>query len=76
MVGWVIRGAPWDPADAPARRPAERSPPECSECGARVANPPLLLVRHRDGHLIPDAFCSLEHLRAWAVAGGRWRSGA
>jgi len=33
----------------------------------------LVLVRHRGEHRIPDAFCSVDHLDAWARAGGRWR---
>ena len=30
------------------------------------------LVRHRGEYRIGDDFCSVDHLRAWAAAGGRW----
>ena len=33
----------------------------------------LDLVRHRGRHRISDSFCSVDHLAAWARAGGRWR---
>jgi hypothetical protein len=29
-------------------------------------------VRHRGEHRIPDGFCSVDHLLAWAKAGGRY----
>jgi hypothetical protein len=29
-------------------------------------------VRHRGEHRIPDAFCSPDHMGAWARKGGRW----
>lgn len=74
VIPWVMRGAPWDPGGALARPAVEPSPLKCSECGRALAQPAALrLVRHRGAHRIPDAFCSLDHLRAWAVAGGRWR---
>jgi hypothetical protein len=31
-----------------------------------------MLVRHRGEHRIPDGFCSVDHLREWAQAGGRY----
>ncbi len=70
VVAWVMRGATWDRAGSSATRPAE--PPErCSECEAAPAS--LVLVHHRLGRAVADGFCSLEHLRAWSAAGGRWR---
>jgi hypothetical protein len=33
----------------------------------------VLIVSHRGAHRIPDGFCSVEHLNAWAKAGGRWQ---
>lgn len=48
----------------------------CAECGDALAEERLLLVRHRAQHRIGDAFCGLDHLQAWANAGGRFRAGA
>jgi len=31
-----------------------------------------ILVRHRGEHRVPDGFCSVQHLREWAQAGGRY----
>jgi hypothetical protein len=33
----------------------------------------VLLVRHRGEHRIADAFCGIDHVLAWAKAGGRWQ---
>jgi hypothetical protein len=71
VVAWVLRGATWDPAGSVARRPAEL-PERCSQCDASA--PALVLVHHRLGSEVIDGFCSIEHLRAWCSAGGRWRS--
>ena len=32
-----------------------------------------VLVHHRAGHEIAESFESVEEMRAWAVAGGRWQ---
>ena len=32
----------------------------------------LLLVCHRGEHRVPDGFCSVQHPREWAQAGGRY----
>jgi hypothetical protein len=73
VVPWTMRGARWEAgrtADA-----AELEPPlwRCAYCGAELPDTRVLLVRHRGEHRVPDAFCSLDHLSAWARAGGRWR---
>jgi hypothetical protein len=46
----------------------------CAHCGEPLAERHLLLVRHRGEHRIPDGFCSIDHLLAWAKAGGRWQT--
>jgi hypothetical protein len=73
IVAWAIRGPRWEPG-----RTLEPSVldvvPECARCGAALDAGYLVLVRHRGEHRIPDAFCSIEHLLAWAKAGGRWRT--
>ena len=72
-VPWGIRGAHWS-ADGPSAPPAAGdSPSRCSECDAELTDVHVLLVRHRGEHRIQDAFCSVDHLVAWAKAGGRWR---
>jgi hypothetical protein len=77
IVPWAMGGARWQdghPFD-PSGLETERG---CAHCGNPLGDAHLLLVRHRclsgQLHRIPDAFCSLDHLLAWAKAGGRWRS--
>jgi hypothetical protein len=70
VIPWVLRGARWDPGGCGAVDPSAVAVPECARCGGSPAE--LVLTRHRMGHRVPDAFCSTEHLRAWASAGGRW----
>jgi hypothetical protein len=68
VVPWAIRGPHWEAGQAPAIE----SPGRCSRCDAELADVHVLLVRHRGEHRIADAFCSVDHLREWANAGGRW----
>jgi hypothetical protein len=69
VVPWFIQGPHWEAGEAIA----EDGPEECSQCGARLGDVRVQLVRHRGPHRIPDAFCSADHLAEWAKAGGRWR---
>lgn len=72
VVPWAIRGPRWDPA-APR---LEEQPDVCSHCGEALADGRLVLLRRRGGHTFTEGFCSLDHLSAWARAGGPWgRSG-
>jgi ribosomal protein L24E len=77
VIPWAIQGAHWEAGVSP-QPPLEPSglddARECAQCGAELEPGHLLLVRHRGEHRIPDAFCSIDHLVAWAKAGGRWRS--
>ena len=70
VVPWAIQGPHWE-----AGAPADLAEPlgACSHCGAELGDVHVVLVRHRGEHRIPDAFCSVTHLREWAQAGGRWR---
>jgi hypothetical protein len=70
VVPWAFNRGEWEEVGA---EPAVPLPGECSECGAALGESALVLVRHRGEHRIPDGFCSLDHLSAWAKAGGRWR---
>jgi hypothetical protein len=71
VIPWVIQDAHWagafgEPIDPDA---VER----CSYCEAELGEVHVVLVRHRGEHRIPDGFCDIEHLAAWAMAGGRWQ---
>jgi len=73
VVPWAIRGARWEAGRIAGA--AELEPPlgGCAHCGAELPDTRVVLVRHRGEHRVADAFCSLDHLSAWARAGGRWR---
>jgi hypothetical protein len=73
VVPWAIQGPHWDPgtlAQQPWEEPALGA---CAHCGAAVDDTRVLLVHHRGEHRIADAFCTTDHMRAWATAGGRWQ---
>jgi len=73
VVPWAIQDAHWEagrPEDPPEPQPG---PLTCSHCGDELADVHVLLVRHRGEARIPDRFCSVDHLLAWAKAGGRWQ---
>ena len=69
VVPWAIRGAWWD-AGEPVDDPRLTA---CSWCDAALGEAHVLLVRSRGEHLVPDGFCTVEHLLEWAKAGGRYR---
>jgi hypothetical protein len=69
VVPWVIRGAMWEPGP-PVDDPALQA---CAWCDGELTDTHVLLVRARGEHRIDDGFCSLDHLLAWAKAGGRFR---
>ncbi|MEA2142693.1 MAG: hypothetical protein QOI64_1123 [Solirubrobacteraceae bacterium] len=70
VVPWAMQGPYWEAGMAEGRgQRAER----CSECGQALGDVRVELVRHRGEHRIADAFCSVDHLAAWAKGGGRWR---
>jgi hypothetical protein len=73
VVPWAMQGAHWEPG-TPAD-PAFDDPglERCAECDRPVGDRRVVIVRHRGEHRIPDAFCGVEHLLAWAKSGGRWR---
>jgi hypothetical protein len=71
VVPWAIQGAHWEPV-VPREPPAMEGASTCAQCGVELTEGGLVLVRHRGDHRIPDSFCSIDHLLAWAKAGGRW----
>jgi hypothetical protein len=73
VVPWVIQGAHWragEPIEPGPAGPGDR----CSHCGAELGEVHVVLTRHRGEYLVPDAFCSVDHLLEWAKAGGRWQT--
>jgi hypothetical protein len=70
VVPWAIRGAHWEAAAAEVAVPPGVA--ECAHCGERLGDAPVLLVRERGEARVADGFCSVEHLLAWAKAGGRY----
>lgn len=72
IVAWAIRGAWWEPLPEAAHARADELVHECAHCGAPLEPAHVLLVRARGPHRVPDGFCGVDHLLAWAKAGGRW----
>jgi hypothetical protein len=72
IVPWAIQGAHWEAGEIAEPRGIGGDLDTCAQCGATLGDVQLLLVRHRGEHRIPDAFCSVDHMAAWAKAGGRW----
>ena len=72
LVPWAIRGPHWEAGtiDEPQD---QRTIAHCAVCDLALDDTRVLLVRHRGEHRVADAFCTVEHLRQWAQAGGRWR---
>ena len=73
LVPWALNGAHWQPGEPDEPDDVVHALETCSECGAQLGDVRVVLVRHRGEHRIPDAFCSVDHARDWAKAGGRWR---
>ena len=73
IVPWAIQGAHWNPGRILAPGDPDDGLGRCAHCGGPLGGHRVLLVRHRGEHRIADAFCGIEHLLAWAKAGGRWR---
>jgi hypothetical protein len=72
VIPWVIQDAHWEAGAF--REPLDPDAVgRCSYCEAELGEVHVVLVRHRGEHRIPDGFCGVEHLAAWAKAGGRWQ---
>jgi hypothetical protein len=72
VVPWAIQGPAWEAGEIEEPSGIEESLDRCAHCDAALDDTRVLLVRHRGGHRIPDAFCSVEHAADWAKSGGRW----
>jgi len=73
VVPWAMQGPHWEPGELEEPPAVAEAVEECAHCGEALPDVRLTLVRHRGEHRIPDGFCSVDHLAAWAKAGGRWR---
>ena len=73
IVPWSMQGSDWGEGEAFEPPRTEAGPLRCAHCGRTLKDVQVLLVRHRGVYRIPDDFCSVEHLAAWAKAGGRWQ---
>lgn len=74
VVPWAMGDAHWEagpPVSEPSGTPM--SEPNCAHCGAELGDTQVMLIRHRGEARIPDAFCSVDHMNAWARAGGRFQ---
>jgi hypothetical protein len=76
VVPWAIQGPTWEPGAPIEPVAVADSVDACARCGEPLGEVHLMLMRHRGEHRIPDGFCSVEHLREWAAAGGRFGAGA
>ena len=72
VVPWALRGAHWEAGEIEEPSGIDDALDRCALCGEELGDVRLLLVRHRGKHRIPDGFCSVDHVAAWAKAGGRW----
>jgi hypothetical protein len=73
VVPWAIQGAHWEAGTILQPGDPDDGLGRCAHCGGALDDRRVLLVRHRGEHRIADAFCGVDHLLAWAKAGGRWR---
>jgi hypothetical protein len=72
VVAWGLRSAYWDPATEGEGADSDAQVSECAQCGAPLGDVHVVLVRRRGEARIPDGFCSVDHMLAWAKRGGRW----
>jgi len=71
VVPWAMREPHWQVGEAAE---LANAPERCSHCSGELGDRYLVLLRHRGEHRIADGFCSIDHLREWAGAGGRWKA--
>lgn len=73
VASWAVRGGkmpPWN--DWPDRDEDLDPATTCAHCGETIDDNAYRLVRFKDTERIPYGFCSLEHMKGWALAGGPW----
>jgi hypothetical protein len=72
IVPWALGDAHWEAGELTEREDVGEGA-RCAHCDAELGEVHVLLVRHRGEHRVPDGFCSVDHMEAWAKAGGRWQ---
>jgi hypothetical protein len=72
VVPWAIQDAHWEAGGLNEPPTLDDGARACAQCGAGLGDVHVLLVSHRGEHRIADGFCSVDHMLAWAKAGGRW----
>ncbi len=72
VVPWALGDAHWEAGTLTEPADLDSGELRCSRCEAPLGDVHVLLVRHRGEHRIADAFCSVDHMEAWAKAGGRF----
>jgi hypothetical protein len=73
VVPWALKGAHWAAGTPAEPEGLTKSIDLCAQCGEPLPDTRVFLIRHRGEHRIPDGFCSVDHMGAWAKAGGRWQ---
>jgi PP-loop superfamily ATP-utilizing enzyme len=74
VIPWAIQDAHWEAGAVDEPAGVAQGVERCSHCDAELTDTLVLLVRHRGEHRVADGFCSVDHLEAWAKAGGRWQA--
>ena len=74
IIPWAIQGGHWEAGKLTEPPSLDEAVERCSHCDAALTDVHVLLVRHRGDHRVADGFCSVDHLEAWAKAGGRWQT--
>ena len=74
VVPWAMQGPAWEAGELTEAPGTDDAATRCARCEAELGEVHVLLVRHRGEFRIGDGFCSVEHLREWASAGGRWQA--
>ena len=72
VVPWAIQGPHWEAGNPREPGGVDSEIDACARCGEPLGDVRLILVRHRGEYRVPDGFCSVDHLRDWAQAGGRY----
>ncbi len=72
VIPWASQGARWEPGTLGERGalPAEDPAGPCAHCGEPTGDAYVLLVERRAEAQVVNAFCSADHLSAWARGGG------
>ena len=73
VVPWAIQGPHWEAGALDEAPTVTDGVERCSHCDAALDEVHVLIVSHRGEHRVPDGFCSVDHMSAWAKAGGRWQ---